>query len=158
MASALELLLLAEATTPDTQVLQSSPLVNSATLTTLLTAPVAAGGGGYYLRALVGVQANANAGTPQIALALGSGAVVASAGYGFYYVGGGVGPADTWRTSTGVTFSGPTMVTSTFYQLVLEGWISFSTGGTLLLQAATSVAADTWNAQQGSLFTVRPVP
>jgi hypothetical protein len=158
MASSLELLLLAQASVTDTQVLASNPTINSATLTTLLTAPVAAGTGGYYLRALVGVQANASAGTPQVALTLGSGAVVASAGYGFYYIGGGVGPADTWRTSVGITFSGPTMVTSTFYQMVLEGWISFSTGGTLLLQAATSVAADTWTAQQGSLFTMRPLP
>jgi hypothetical protein len=151
-------MLLAQASTPDTQVLASNPTINSATLTTLLTAPVAAGAGGYYLRAVVGVQANANAGTPQIALTLGAGAVVSTAGYGFYYLGGGVTPADTWRTSVGVTFSGPTMTTSTFYHLFLEGTITFSTGGTLLLQAATSVAADTWTAQQGSMFTMRPLP
>lgn len=158
MASSLELMLLAQNSVTDTQVLASNPTINSATLSTLLTQPVAAGGGGYYLRAVVGVQANASAGTPQIALTLGSGAVISTAGYGFYYLGGGVGPADTWRTAAGVTFSGPTMVTSTFYQLVLEGQITFSTGGTLLLQAATSVAADTWTAQQGSLFTMRPLP
>lgn len=158
MASAVELMLLAQASVTDTQVLASNPVINSATLSTLLTQPVAAGGGGYYLRALVGVQAGANAGTPQIALTLGSGAVVSTAGYGFYYLGGANDPADTWRTSVGITFSGPTMVTSTFYQMVLEGQITFSTGGTLLLQAATSVPADTWTAQQGSLFTMRPLP
>lgn len=158
MASSLELMLLAQNSVTDTQVLQSNPTINSTGLTTLLTQPVAAGGGGYSLRAVVGVQAGANAGTPQIALTLGSGAVVSSAGYGFYYLGGGIAPADTWRTSVGVTFSGTTMVTSTFYQLVLEGQITFSTGGTLLLQAATSNASDTWTAQQGSLFTMRPLP
>lgn len=160
MASSLELLLLAQASVTDTQVLNSPTLVNSATMATLLTAPVAAGGGGYHLRALVGADALAAAGTMQMQLTTGgSGAVVSQAGYGFNYLGGAVDPATTWKTTTGVTFNGPTMAGSgTFYELALEGFISFSTGGSLSLQVATSNASDTWNAQQGSLLTLRPLP
>lgn len=159
MASSLELLLLAQASVTDTQVLAGPVLVNSATFATLLTAPVAAGGGGYYLRALVGVDALASAGTPEIQLTTSGGAVVSVAGYGFTSLGGAVDPATTWKTATGIVFAGPTMAGSgTLYKLELEGTITFSVAGSLSLQVATSVGADTWNAQQGSFLTLRPLP
>lgn len=159
MASSLELLMLAQASVTDTQVLQASTLVNSTSFSALLSSPVAAGGGGYYLRAVIGCLANASAGAPEINVAVGgSGAVPLLIGYGFSCIGGGVTSTYTWKTATGSTCTGVTMTNGSFYQLTLEGTISFSVGGTLALNAATTVAADTWTAQAGSFFTMRALP
>jgi hypothetical protein len=157
MASALELLMLAQLSVNTRQYVPSGGITVSTTgfTTTVFTWNVAISQP-YKMKAEIGYVANQSAGTPSLEIGA-SGATTSFCGYEFKYLGGGVTPGCTWKTGLGLGLGGPAMTSGDVYLLTIDGTIEFSSAGTITLLADTTSASDTWTIQQGSYMDLIPI-
>lgn len=141
------------------QALGNNGLINSTGFTAVLTLNLDAGN--YRVRARVIYQTGSTAaGTPILAFGHGSGAHVnlwtskamyfnaAGTGFTAQYQHVATYPAD---------FTGPTMAGASAYVYEMDAYVAVGVAGTVILSAATSVAADTYNILSGSFLEAEPV-
>jgi hypothetical protein len=133
-------------------------LVNSATMTSVFSWSVAAGGGGYSFRAKLGYTTTASAGLPQVQLQVSGGAATSAIAYIFDRRDSAATIGVAFRTATASVLAGPTLTSGVSSIFEFYGTVTFSAAGTFALQASCSVAADTWTIQPGSGMWLEPVP
>lgn len=111
--------------------------------------------GSYRLRGHFQFAGNQAAGSPAFQFILGGGAVASKQyGTGMYFPSGGTTVGTNARTGS-MLFQGPTMIT-TESGVIVEAFVTITTGGTITVQALTSVAADTF-AIHNANFQMDPV-
>lgn len=155
MASAIELLLLAQQSVTTWQsVGGSGQLINSASMTSVLSWSVAVQQ--YWFWAYIPYATTVNAGLPQVQLTLSGGATTSAIAYTFnrYDSSGAIGVA--FRTAAASVLAGPTLTSTVASAMELKGTATFSAAGTFALQADCSVAADTWTIQPGAFMQLIP--
>jgi hypothetical protein len=139
--------------------LGNNGLINSTGFTAVLTLGLDAGN--YRVRARVIYQTGSTAaGTPFLAFGHGSGAHVNLwTSKAMYFNAAGTGFTAQYQHVVGypADFTGPTMAAASAYVYEMDAYVAVGVAGTVILSAATSVAADTFNILSGSFLEAEPV-
>lgn len=137
----------------------NNQLINATGFTAVLALNLDAGN--YRIRARAIYQTGATAaGVPTFAFAHGSSAHVNLwTSRAVYYNSLGTGITSQYQHVAGYTadFAGPTMASGTTLVYEIDAYVAVGVAGTVILSAATSVAADTFNILSGSILEAQPV-
>jgi hypothetical protein len=129
--------------------------VSSTTFTTLTGLSLSLGVGKYMFRCRVFISVATTAGQWQIEIPAPGGA---TGNYSFKWESGaGVSALNVNRTSFAAAQGGPATSVAGAYWVTLEGEITLSTAGSVVVKGLTTVGADTWDVESGSYIEAFPL-